>query len=162
MCYNRFVNPARFLCALRAMRPRHAVLLTPLISLRPVFSRPRIQIAHESSQIPSFVFERLRTLPSSVSCKSFPCHTSENSPVSPAIATDPKTPSRKSFDCHTSETPPGGFPPRTRKLICNFSLEPSTVDRRSRPCRDCQPLLEPPPFASPDRSARIPVNSDDT
>src|SRR6266699_2203977 len=77
MCYNRFVNPARFLCALRAMRPRHAVLLTPSIFLRPVFSRPRKQIAHESSQIPSFVFERLRTLPSSVSCKSFPCHTSE-------------------------------------------------------------------------------------
>src|SRR6266704_2928453 len=88
MYYNRFVNPARFLCALRAMRPRHAVLLTPLISLRPVFSRPRKQIAHESSQIPSF-----------------PCHTSENAPVSPAIATDPKTPSRKSFACHTSETP---------------------------------------------------------
>src|SRR6266571_15899 len=107
MCYNRFVNPARFLCALRAMRPRHAVPLTPLISLRPVFSRPRIQIAHESSQIPSLVFERLRTLPSSVSCKSFPCHTSENSPVSPAIATDPKTPSRKSFACHTSETSRG-------------------------------------------------------
>ena len=41
--------------------------------------------------------------------KFFPCHTSENSPVSPGIATDPKTPSRKSYACHTSETPRGRF-----------------------------------------------------
>jgi len=39
--------------------------------------------------------------------KSFHCHTSENSTVSPAIATDPKTPPCKSFACHTSETPRG-------------------------------------------------------
>ena len=39
------------------------------------------------------------------SLKFFPCHRSENSPVSPAVATDPKTPYRKSFSCHTSETP---------------------------------------------------------
>src|SRR5260370_4659995 len=48
---------------------------------------------------------------SALSClvfaKSFPCHTSENSPVSPAIATDPKTPLSKSCICHTSETPRG-------------------------------------------------------
>jgi hypothetical protein len=37
--------------------------------------------------------------------KSFPCHTSENSPVSPAIATDPKTPFSKSCVCYTSEPP---------------------------------------------------------
>src|SRR5436309_145646 len=40
-----------------------------------------------------------------VSLKFFPCHRFENSPVSPAVATDPKTPYRKSFPCHTSETP---------------------------------------------------------
>src|SRR6266581_892833 len=45
----------------------------------------------------------------SLSPKLFPCHTSENSPVSPAIATDPKTPLCKSRICHTSETP-GGLP----------------------------------------------------
>ena len=39
--------------------------------------------------------------------KSFHCHTSENSTVSPAIATDPKTPPCKSFPCHTCETPRG-------------------------------------------------------
>jgi len=39
--------------------------------------------------------------------KFFPCHTSENSPVSLGIATDPKTPLSKSCICHTSETPPG-------------------------------------------------------
>ncbi len=43
----------------------------------------------------------------SLSPKLFPCHTSENSPVSPAIATDPKTPLCKSRICHTSETPGG-------------------------------------------------------
>src|SRR5713226_1445617 len=36
--------------------------------------------------------------------KFFPCHTSENSPVTPLVATDPKSPSRKPFVCHTSET----------------------------------------------------------
>jgi hypothetical protein len=41
--------------------------------------------------------------------KSFPCRTSENSPVSPAIATDPKTPFSKPCVCHTSETPGGGI-----------------------------------------------------
>jgi len=40
-----------------------------------------------------------------VSLKFFLCHRFENSPVSPAVATDPKTPYRKSFACHTSETP---------------------------------------------------------
>src|SRR5712664_1621700 len=36
---------------------------------------------------------------------SFPCHTSENSPVSPSIATLPKTPVSNPSVCHTSETP---------------------------------------------------------
>jgi hypothetical protein len=40
--------------------------------------------------------------------KFFSCHTSENSLVSLATATDPKTPSRKSYACHTSETPGAG------------------------------------------------------
>jgi len=35
------------------------------------------------------------------------CHTSENSPVSPIIATDPKTHLSKSCICHTSDIPPG-------------------------------------------------------
>src|SRR6266568_6801050 len=64
------------------MRPRHAVLPTPSVSLRSV-------------PLPHY-------LP-----KSFPCHTSENSPVSPAIATDPKTHLSKSCICHTSDIPPG-------------------------------------------------------
>ncbi len=60
------------------MRPRQAVLLTPSISLRPVFSRPCKLIAPESTQIPLFVSKRLRTLPSSVSRKSCVCHSYEN------------------------------------------------------------------------------------
>src|SRR5216683_2949256 len=42
--------------------------------------------------------------------KSFPCHTSENSPVSPTIATLPKRGVSNPSLCHTSETPGGGFP----------------------------------------------------
>src|SRR6266851_4581943 len=60
----------------------HAVLLTPSISLRPVF--------------PHFLFPN-----------SFPCHRSENSPVSPTIATLPKTGVSNPCVCHTSETPRG-------------------------------------------------------
>src|SRR2546425_12547973 len=44
----------------------------------------------------------------SLSPKFFPCHTSENSPVSPILATDPKTYLSKSCTCHTSESPPRG------------------------------------------------------
>jgi hypothetical protein len=47
---------------------------------------------------------------------SLPCHTSENSSVSPIIATDPKTPSRKSFLCHTSKTPWGSFRSQPSKI----------------------------------------------
>src|SRR5712692_7589203 len=60
----------------------HAALLTPSISLRPVF--------------PHFLFPN-----------SFPCHRSENSPVSPIIATLPKTGVSNPCVCHTSETPRG-------------------------------------------------------
>jgi hypothetical protein len=83
------------------MRPRHAVLLNPPVFLRPS-QLPSHKLGHRSN------FRSPYTLPSSVSSKSFACHTSENSPVSPAIATDPKTPLCKSFACHTSETPLGG------------------------------------------------------
>jgi len=38
--------------------------------------------------------------------KSCICHTSENSPVTPIIATDPKTRSRKSCVCHTCDPLP--------------------------------------------------------
>jgi len=52
-----------------------------------------------------YTFPSLNFISDPLARISFPCHTSENSPVSPAIATDPKTPSRKSFPCHTSDTP---------------------------------------------------------
>src|SRR5467141_2830603 len=39
--------------------------------------------------------------------KSFPCHTSENLPLSPTIATLPKTDLSNPSICHTSETPGG-------------------------------------------------------
>jgi len=51
--------------------------------------------------------------PSFLFSKSFPCHTSENSPVSPVIATLPKTHVSNPFACHTSE-PPGSVVPRYR------------------------------------------------
>jgi len=47
----------------------------------------------------------------SPSPKSFHCHRSENSAVSPAIATDPKTPRNNPCRCHTSETPRGVVTP---------------------------------------------------
>src|SRR6266403_6322130 len=50
--------------------------------------------------------------------KPFACHTSKNSRVSPATATDPKTDVSKSCICHTSEAPGWGW------LCVNFSLGP--------------------------------------
>ena len=133
------------------MRPRHAVLPTPSVSLRPVLSRSRTPITRQTPLIASFVFKVLRTPSFSVSRKScrcrscencrgvyqqFPfwnsilanqetisyslspnsriCHTSENSPVSPAIATDPKMHLSKSCICHTSDTPRGWHWPLRR------------------------------------------------
>src|SRR5713226_8814623 len=65
---------------------------------------------------------------------SFPCHTSENSPVSPSIATLPKTPVSNPCVCHTCETPRGwgslltlapNFQPSTFNFqLSTFSIHP--------------------------------------
>ena len=51
---------------------------------------------------------------SDLGAKSFLCHTSTISPVTPVFATDPKTLSCNSFVCHTCHTPPGHRVPRIR------------------------------------------------
>ncbi len=51
----------------------------------------------------------------------FPCHTSENSPVSPSIATLPKTRVSNPCVCHTSETP-GGSRPRYYNCLRRLHL----------------------------------------
>ena len=59
----------------------------------------------------------------SLSPNSFPCHTSENSPVSPIIATLPKTGVSNPCVCHTSETPRGIVqPPQNSQPYPLFSL----------------------------------------
>ena len=55
-----------------------AVLPTPSVSLRPVLSRSRTPITRQTPLIPSFIFNRLCTLPSSVYCKSCVCRSYEN------------------------------------------------------------------------------------
>ncbi len=65
----------------------------------------------------------------------FRCHRSENSPVSPAIATLPKTPSRKSFPCHTSETPGGHSQASTIPALLFFSPCQLCARRLPRPSR---------------------------
>src|SRR5712691_6845749 len=84
------------------MLDRHKVLLASSISLR-LPKPPRS--ANCASLFSTFNFK----LSTSRFLKFFPCHTSENSSVSPVTATDPKMPSRKPFACHTSETPRAGF-----------------------------------------------------
>src|SRR5712692_5317513 len=59
------------------MLARHAVLLTPLLSLRPARLLSGQQIASDSHKISLFVFKRLYTLSFSLSRKSFPCHSYE-------------------------------------------------------------------------------------
>ena len=58
--------------------------------------------------------------------KFFPCHTSENSPVSPGIATDPKTPFSKSCICHTSE-PPGAGSQHSNRQPSNIQTIPQSI-----------------------------------
>src|SRR2546422_8844995 len=63
------------------MLARHAVLLTPSKSSAPPQLLSCKHPAHESPQIPFFVFKRLCTLSFSVSSKSFACESYENSRV---------------------------------------------------------------------------------
>src|SRR6266704_2061569 len=60
------------------MDSRHAVLLTPSISLRLLQALSYTQITRETPRIPFFVFNCLRTLSFSVSCKSCVCHSYAN------------------------------------------------------------------------------------
>ena len=101
----RFVSPSpRHLCGRCLPRPGRGVSVYP--------ARPERGRRDRSF---SFVFPNLQLstfdFQPSPSSNSFPCHTSENSPVSPTIATDPKSLLRKSFACHTSETPRGALAP---------------------------------------------------
>src|SRR6266705_2192253 len=104
------------------MRPRHAVLPTPSLSLRPVLSRSRTPITRQTPLIPSFVFKLLRTLSFSVSRKSCRCRSYENCrgvyqqfPFWNSILANqgihsaiPYPLSPNSCICHTSDIPPGG------------------------------------------------------
>src|SRR5260370_2242937 len=96
MCYNGFVKLARSVCALRTMRPRHAVLLTPSISARLPQLLSYKQIALESPQFLIFVFKRLHALSFFVFCKSCVCHSCENlrvgTPTSPSFSPSPSSP----------------------------------------------------------------------
>jgi len=91
---------------IRAHHPR------PLSSAKPLRSRrPRVRLfsrlSHNPYPLESHRFKSSAGYRRSPSPKSFPCHTSENSPISPATATDPKTPISNPCVCHTSETPRG-------------------------------------------------------
>ncbi len=130
----------------------------------PCFSRNRSPTSTLECALPRVLMHKLfRMLSSEKSAgresprrspapKSFPCHTSENSPVSLSLATDPKTYLSKSCTCHTSETPRGepclrreskslrtfiGRSLRTRMGVSPHAFL-STFNRRSRPCRDCR------------------------
>ncbi len=60
------------------MLARHAVLLTPSVSLRVIQPLSCAQIMREAPRILFFVFKSLRTLSFSVSCKSCVCRSYEN------------------------------------------------------------------------------------
>src|SRR5712691_11448808 len=63
------------------MASRHAVLLTPSLSSRPIQPLSCTQLTRETPLIPVFVFKSLRTLSFSVSHKSCVCRSYENGRV---------------------------------------------------------------------------------
>src|SRR6266849_1749814 len=67
LCRGAFRNPAR-----------NVLPLTPSISLRLIQALSYTQITRETPRIPSLVFNSLRTLSFSVSCKSCVCHSYAN------------------------------------------------------------------------------------
>ena len=97
-------------------------------------SRPARRHAARLSSFTSFPYLATSLPPYFLFSNSFPCHTSENSPVSPSIATLPKTPVSNPCVCHTCETPRGwgslltlapNFQPSTFNFqLSTFSIHP--------------------------------------
>ncbi len=85
ICYNSFIESARFR-ALPTMPVPTAVLSTPSVSSRPIQSPSCKKVTHQNPQNSLFAFNRLRTLPSSVSCNPLVCHSCEKCRVSLALS----------------------------------------------------------------------------
>src|SRR6266849_7572155 len=88
-------------------------------------SRPARRHAARLSSFTSFPYLATSLPPYFLFSNSFPCHTSENSPVSPSIATLPKTPVSNPCVCHTCETPRGWGSLLT--LAPNFQLSTFSI-----------------------------------
>ena len=88
---------------------------------------------HPLTLFKSYRFKKAGGRAQSICHNSFPCHTSENSLVSPMSATDPKTHVSKPSICHTSETP--GVP------ACQ--LDSQLLSPLSRPLGIPLPLCSP-------------------
>ncbi len=79
LCPPRLPRASRGLCRGAFRDPaRNVALLTPSISLRLIQALSYTQITRETPRIPFFVFNSLRTLSFSVSCKSCVCHSYAN------------------------------------------------------------------------------------
>src|SRR6266581_3152479 len=111
------------------MSARHAVLLTPSKSSAPPQLLSCKHPAHESLQIPFFVFKRLRTLSFSVSSKSCACHSYEN--CRGVAQLFPYWNSKSSARC-LNLYPPSSNPFPFTLLRTLFVLSHATA--RSKPC----------------------------
>src|SRR6266581_3449852 len=85
ICYNSFIESARFR-ALPTMPVPTAVLSTPSVSSRPIQSPSCKKVTHQNPQNSLFAFNRLCTLPSSVSRNPLVCHSCEKCRVSLALS----------------------------------------------------------------------------
>ncbi len=100
---------------------------------------------HPLTPVASIFYKNIGGWEYSLSPKSFPCHTSENSPVSPTIATDPKTHVSNPSICHTSETPPGGSTHFDQSTCSAFSCRAT----KANSSRSLFPILSPIPYPLP-------------
>jgi len=117
MCYNGLLNRARTLRALKPMLARQAVLLTRSISLRLTQLAPYKKNEQSPSHSPY-------TLPSSVSSKSFACHSYENCPGEGAFLPIWKTMGGNALFIQvlSFQTLPHSFAPRKTQLFCFQAL----------------------------------------
>src|SRR6266478_3230466 len=104
-----------------------------IFEIQHVFSaRPARRHAARLSSFTSFPYLATSLPPYFLFSNSFPCHTSENSPVSPSIATLPKTPVSNPCVCHTCETPRGWgslltLAPNSQPSTFNFQLSTFSI-----------------------------------
>src|SRR6266849_3274426 len=134
ICYNGFVKLARSFRALRTMRPRHAVLLTPLQSAVPMYILYSKQIA-SVTPLKSALTNHSQITENAATLSPTESALTQLSPATPLECAVPKNPRgwgllfrfrNSSLATHLSPLYSSSFFSHSCALFCTFSHSPKT------------------------------------